>query len=109
MEHDLKLELQRLSERIGGVSAAMETGFEGLRKDVYYLGRTNIPMLVVAGVALILSICSLFVAMDNRALIQTVSAQTAKNSRDLENITPLIFQPYTPTPYTPETDSTPKK
>ncbi|MHA0043469.1 hypothetical protein [Deinococcus sp. PEB2-63] len=98
MEPDLKQELQRLSERISGVSAAMETGFEGLRKDVHYLGRTNTPVLVVAGLALILSICSLFVAMDNRSLILTVNAQTAKNTRDLENITPLIFQPYAPTP-----------
>ena len=109
MEPDLKQELRQLGYRVSGMSSAMETGFEGLRKDVYYLSRTNIPVLALAVLAPAVSVCAIYVALDNRALILTVSAQTAKNTGDLENIRSVVFQPYTPTPYAQETESEPEK
>lgn len=106
MDSDIRQDLQRLNERVGGMNAAVETGFATIRRDVHYLSRAYLPALILAGVALVLSISSLFIAMDNRSLILTVSAQTSKNARDLENIIPIVFQPYTPTP---PADESPQK
>lgn len=96
MDIESQQRLQRLDEKLNGVCASVETGFATIRKDIHYLNRNTMPTLAVAFVALVLGICSLFIALENRNLILSVSSQTAKNTRDLENALPVIFQQTTP-------------
>ncbi|WP_288481991.1 hypothetical protein [uncultured Deinococcus sp.] len=99
---EFRKELQELRDTVNGVRGSIETEFAVIKKEIQYMNKTNMPTLIVAMVALVLSICSGFVALDNKNLILTVNAQTNKNTRDLENMIPLVFSTPGPTP-TPAT------
>lgn len=94
----MRQDFKKLSDTISGMQASFQTELAVIRKDIQYMNRTNMPTLIVSLVALILSICSGFVALDNRALILSVSAQTSKNTRDLENMMPIVFSTPGPEP-----------
>lgn len=100
---DLERELREVRESMGGLRAAMETGFTGVRKDIEHMRQWPIPTIVVAVLALVVALgvggASLFIAMESRTLIMENKTQIAKNTRDLENIFPMIYQgPTAPTP-----------
>lgn len=91
MDPELRRELREMNEKLNGVCASVETSFGSIRRDIYYLGRAYIPALIVGLIGLVLSISSLVIALDTRNQVLSVAAQTTKNTRDLENIFPLVF------------------
>ena len=90
---ELRREFRQLRDQMSGVQAAMQTGFSEVRKDVSYLGKAYLPLIALTIVALVLSITGLVIALENRSLILTTSAQTSENTRDLEHLIPLIQPP----------------
>lgn len=91
VDPEVTRQLQQMNDKLGSVSAAMETSFGVIRRDIHWIGKAHVPALVASFIALILSISSLVIALDTRNQVLSVSAQTTKNTRDLENIFPLIF------------------
>lgn len=98
MDAESQKQFRELNDRLSGVTASVETGFATVRRDIHYLTRANVPTLIVAFVALVLSITSTFVALENRSLILKVTTETAKNTRDIENIWPVVWQQPGPVP-----------
>lgn len=90
MDAEFRRELQQLRDQLHGVCAAVETGFQGVKKDVHYLGRAYLPLIGATLLALVLALCALVIAMENRNLVLSTSAQTSANSRDIEHLIPLI-------------------
>lgn len=99
---EFRKELQDLRDTVNGVRGSIETEFAVIKKEIQYMNKGTMPTLVVALAALIFSICSGYIALDNKNLILIVSSQTNKNTRDLENMIPLVFSTPGPTP-TPAT------
>lgn len=98
MDVETQTQLRQLNERISGVTAAVGSLGQDIRKDLQYMGRLYAPVIGMAALSLILSICALVIALENRSLILAVSSETTKNTRDLENIYPMVFQTPTPEP-----------
>lgn len=90
MDAEFRKDFAELKQQVNGVCAAVETGFREVKKDISYLGRAYLPLIAVSLIALVLSLCSLVIALENRSLILGVSAQTSANTRDLEHLLPLI-------------------
>ena len=95
---ELRREFRQLREQMSGVQAAMQTGFSEVRKDVSYLGKAYLPLIAITIVALVLSITSLVIALENRSLILSTSSQVSANSRDIEHLIPLIKRTIPETP-----------
>lgn len=92
MDAEMRREVQQLREQVSGVTAAVELGFQGVKKDVHYLGRAYLPLMGGTLLALVLALCALVIALENRNLVLSVSSQTSANSRDIEHLIPLIKQ-----------------
>lgn len=90
---DFQSQLQRMNDRLNGMNAGMESGFIALRKDIHYISRLYAPVIGLTVVSLVLSICAMVIALENRSLILNVQAETSKNTRDLENILPVVLAP----------------
>lgn len=97
---EFRKELHELREQVHGIRASIETEFAVTRRDIQHMSRAHTPTLIVSMIGLVLSICALFIASENRNLILTVATQTAKNTRDLENMIPIVFATPGPTPTT---------
>lgn len=91
MDNDARKELELIRQQLAGVTAAIDSSMGMVRKDIHYLGRAYLPMIGATMVSLVLSICALAIALENRSLILNVAAQTSKNARDLENILPIVL------------------
>lgn len=61
-------ELKSLEDKMNGMVVAVEKGLTGLQKDIQYLTRLYIPVIILSIVALIISIVSLVLTLENRAM-----------------------------------------
>lgn len=98
MDHEFRQELQELREQVNGIQASIQTEFAVTRRDIQHMSRAHTPTLFVAATALIVALCGSFVAFENRSMLLTTSIQTTKNTRDLENIIPMVFSSPASTP-----------
>lgn len=69
MNYEESQELRRLEEKLNGVIIAVESGVQGLRKDVGYLGRLYVPLTALTVLAVILAVLALGITLENRALL----------------------------------------
>lgn len=82
MSWEQQQELQRLEEKINGVTVAVEQGFADIRKDIYYLGRFDVPLTVGVFLAIALGISALVIALDARALMLS----SLQNQNEVEHV-----------------------
>lgn len=98
VDHESQKELRELREQVNGIQASIQTEFAVTRRDIQHMSRAHTPTLFVAATALIVALCGSFVAFENRNMLLSTSIQTTKNTRDLENIIPMVFSTPTPAP-----------
>lgn len=68
MSWEQQEELKNLDDKMNGMIVAVEKGLTGLQKDIQYLTRLYIPVIVLSVVALIISIVSLVITLENRTM-----------------------------------------
>ena len=73
-------ERRAIEDKLNSLCITVEGGFRDVKKDVQYLGRSYVPLVLVSLLALVLAVTALVVAMENRALIVSLSVPSVSKS-----------------------------